>query len=173
MKPLIPTNKTFITLLSASMALAYACAGFSQEKVDAPQSLEGAAVRLMTAGGKEIHCHAEDVCIVLYKPLGHTAQLILTHTAGEPPQQLRHEKLSGDESYDAKENKGTPALLAFNAVKGSVYHVSVEGYWTIRHSQEADPVQSMEIIFPTNVSIHGECIELLPNAEEFEEPQQS
>lgn len=86
---------------------------------------------------------------------------------------FRHEKLSGDESYDAKENKGTPSLLTFTAVKGSVYHAAVEGYWTSDHSHEVVPVQSMEIIFPTNVSIHGdeECIELLPETEEFEEPQ--
>lgn len=176
MNPLISTNKAFITLLSASVALACTCAGFSQENVDAPQSLEGAAVRLMTAEGKEIHCHAEDICIILYKPLGHKAQLILTHTAGEPPQQLRHEKLSGDEAYDAKEHKGTPALLTFNAAKDSVYHVSVEGgFWTSSSSDQVEPIQSMEIIFPTNVSIHGneECIEILSETEEFEEPQQS
>lgn len=66
--------------------------------------------------------------------------------------------------------------LLFNAVKGSVYHVSVEGgFWTSSSSDQVEPIQSMEIIFPTNVSIHGdeECIEILPETEEFEEPQQS
>ena len=124
---------------------------------------------------REIFCKADDLCIILYKPQGNTAQLILTHATKTWPQRIRYEKLSGDGSYDAKENKGTPALLTFTSVKGSVYHVSVEGYWTSDHSPEVETVQSMEIIFPANVSIHGdeECIELLPETEEFEEPQRT
>ncbi|WP_295934306.1 hypothetical protein [uncultured Akkermansia sp.] len=127
------------------------------------------------ADEKEIFCKADDLCIILYKPQGNTAQLILTHATKTWPQRIRYEKLSGDGSYDAKENKGTPALLTFTSVKGSVYHVSVEGYWTSDHSPEVETVQSMEIIFPANVSIHGdeECIELLPETEEFEEPQRT
>ena len=105
-------------------------------------------------------------------------RLIFTHAeeVNGTFQKIRYKKLSGDEAYDAKEHKGTPALLTFNAVKGSVYHVSVEGgFWTSSSSDQVEPIQSMEIIFPTNVSIHGdeECIEILPETEEFEEPQQS
>lgn len=168
-------NKIPITFLSAFMALVCTPSAFSQEEVKAPQSLDGASIRIKMADEKEIFCKADDLCIILYKPQGNTAQLILTHATKTWPQRIRYEKLSGDGSYDAKENKGTPALLTFTSVKGSVYHVSVEGYWTSDHSPEVETVQSMEIIFPANVSIHGdeECIELLPETEEFEEPQRT
>lgn len=166
-------NKLSIAFLSASIGFVCTSSAFSQEEVKAPNSLDGASIRIKTAEEKEMFCYAKDLCIVLYTPQGNTAQLIFTHATRIRPQKIRHEKLSGDESYDAKENKGTPALLTFTAVKGSVYHAAVEGYWTSNHSHEVVPVQSMEIIFPTNVSIHGdeECIELLPETEEFEEPQ--
>ena len=134
--------------------------------------------RFKTAEEKEILCKAKDLHIILYEPQGSSARLIFTHAeeVNGTFQKIRYKKLSGDEAYDAKEHKGTPALLTFNAVKGSVYHVSVEGgFWTSSSSDQVEPIQSMEIIFPTNVSIHGdeECIEILPETEEFEEPQQS
>lgn len=147
-------------------------------KAQAPQSLNGASIRIKTAEEKEILCKAKDLHIILYEPQGSSARLIFTHAeeVNGTFQKIRYKKLSGDEAYDAKEHKGTPALLTFNAVKGSVYHVSVEGgFWTSSSSDQVEPIQSMEIIFPTNVSIHGdeECIEILPETEEFEEPQQS
>ncbi len=119
------------------------------------------------SGGKEIRKKAKDLHIILYEPQGSSARLIFTHAeeVNGTFQKIRYKKLSGDEAYDAKEHKGTPALLTFNAVKGSVYHVSVEGgFWTSSSSDQVEPIQSMEIIFPTNVSIHGdeECIEILP-----------
>lgn len=157
-------NKIPIIFLYTSMAFACACSAFAQEEVQAPQSLDGASIRIKTADGKKIFCDAKDLNIILYTPQGNTAQLIFTHTANTPPHKIRYEKLSGDESYDAEENKGTPAFLTFTAVKGPVYHISVKGYWTSDYSHEVETIQSMEIIFPTNVSIHGneECIELLP-----------
>ena len=153
-------------LLAVSVALACVCPALAQERAQAPQSLNGASIRIKTAEEKEILCKAKDLHIILYEPQGSSARL----------QKIRYKKLSGDEAYDAKEHKGTPALLTFNAVKGPVYHVSVEGgFWTSSSSDQVEPIQSMEIIFPTNVSIHGdeECIEILPETEEFEEPQQS
>lgn len=168
-------NKISIIFLYTSLTLVCACSAFAQEEVKAPQSLDGASIRIKTADEKEIFCDAKDLHIILYTPQGNTAQLIFTHAAEPVPQRIRYEKLSGDESYDAKENKGTPALLTFTAVKGSVYHVSVEGYWTSDYSQEVDTIQNMEIIFPVNISIQGdeECIELLPEPEEFEDPQRT
>ncbi len=169
-------NTLPIHFLSAAAALVCAASAVSQEYVNAPQSLAGASIRIHTADGKEIFCNADDVTIILYKPQGNKAQLIFTHAeeVNGTFQKIRYKKLSGDEAYDAKEHKGTPALLTFNAVKGSVYHVSVEGgFWTCSYSDRVEPIQSMEIIFPTNVSIHGDCIEILPETEEFEEPQRS
>ena len=165
-------------LLAVSVALACVCPALAQERAQAPQSLNGASIRIKTAEEKEILCKAKDLHIILYEPQGSSARLIFTHAeeVNGTFQKIRYKKLSGDEAYDAKEHKGTPALLTFNAVKGSVYHVSVEGgFWTSSSSDQVEPIQSMEIIFSTNVSIHGdeECIEILPETEEFEEPQQS
>lgn len=160
--------------LTVSVVLACVCPSLAQERAQAPQSLNGASIRIKTAEEKEILCKAEDLHIILYEPQGSSARLIFTHDVETPARKPRYEKLSGDESWDAKENKGTPALLAFTSVKGSVYHVSVEGgFWTSSYSDHVETIQSMEIIFPTNVSIHGDCIEILPDTEEFEEPQRS
>ncbi len=124
------------------MGLVCTCSAFSQEEVKAPKSLDGASIRIKTAEEKEMFCNSKDLCIVLYMPQGNTAQLIFTHATGIRPQKNCHEKLSGDESYDAKENKGTPALLTFTAVKGSVYHAAVEGYWTATIPMKLSPYRA-------------------------------
>ena len=170
------TNHPHPVLLAVSAALACVCPTLAQERAQAPQFLDGASIRIKTAEEKEILCKAKDLHIILYEPRGSSARLIFTHSVETVSEKTHYEKFSGDASWDAKENKGTPALLAFTAVKGSVYHVSVEGgFWTSSYSDQVETIKSMEIIFPTNVSIRGEeeCIELLPDQEEFEEPQSS
>lgn len=165
-------NNTSHYFLSASVALACACSGFSQEYVNAPQFLDGASIRIHTASGTKIFCEAKDITVILYKPRGNQAQLIFTHAskAGILSPKIRYEKLSGDKAYDEKENKGLPALLTFNSVKGSVYHVSVEGFWSCDYSHKVEQVQSMEIIFPTN--IHGDdCMEILSGTKKSEYPR--
>ena len=125
-------------LLAVSVALACVCPALAQERAQAPQSLNGASIRIKTAEEKEILCKAKDLHIILYEPQGSSARLIFTHAeeVNGTFQKIRYKKLSGDEAYDAKEHKGTPALLTFNAVKGSVYHVSVEGgFWTSSSSE--------------------------------------
>ena len=56
-------NKIPITFLSAFMALVCAPSAFSQEEVKAPQSLDGASIRIKMADEKEIFCKADDLCI--------------------------------------------------------------------------------------------------------------
>lgn len=56
-------NKIPITFLSAFMALVCAPSAFSQEEVKAPQSLDGASIRIKMADEKEIFCKADDLAL--------------------------------------------------------------------------------------------------------------
>ena len=145
-------------LLAVSVALACVCPTLAQERAQAPQSLNGASIRIKTAEEKEILCKAKDLHIILYEPQGSSARLIFTHAeeVNGTFQKIRYKKLSGDEAYDAKEHKGTPALLTFNAVKGSVYHVSVEGgFWTSSSSDQVDPYRAWKSFSPRTYPFMG------------------
>ena len=60
-------------LLAVSVALACVCPALAQERAQAPQSLNGASIRIKTAEEKEILCKAKDLHIILYEPQCRTA----------------------------------------------------------------------------------------------------
>ena len=83
-------------LLAVSVALACVCPALAQERAQAPQSLNGASIRIKTAEEKEILCKAKDLHIILYEPQGSSARLIFTHAeeVNGTFQKIRYKKLS-------------------------------------------------------------------------------